>query len=515
MRAWIAGVVLLGAALAGCGSPSVEYGEQLADYAAEKARIVKLPGGERLAIGSRTGHDITVQWGDGDSWTAPEEVYTERLWTHDINVEHAGGTVAISPDFWAEKELDDDYAPDHTALVVCHDHACAEPVVSEHLSSAQLDGEGSLVAFGTGTGALSLWERGEGTRQLKLEGLPAGSEVRLAPAGRFLGLAARNADGSCFFDLYESERGRARFTKVATTPGYPEPQCRPLSLDLDGDDRAQTHVDSAGGNVPFVRDGDGWRVDLPDVPRMVIRDTQGRSTIPPAELHVRDSTEVVLGSRDGHSIVMQYRHQGAGWSREKEIARAPDGTVCRHASSREATGAAMVQLACYPPGGDADPGERVPVALVLATTNGESWRSLTLPDAAFDPVGDLRGMLAVGARRSLYFAPGFDDFVEVRLPVDEVWDGLALTPDGKGLVRLIGNPDPSGRCPYSWTTAPLTATTWQAPRPLDIEPYDDGPGTCEAGIFWIGDYYEASWGNRWEGGLELRDGELVVSPPLD
>lgn len=483
MKRLLAACLLAVATLAACSGNgnAPAYGEELADYAFEEAHIAKLPGGERLAVGSRTGNDVTVQWGDGDTWSAPETVLEDAQWTHDLTLREREGTAAVTVDFWEEQELDDDYAPDHSRIIVCRDHACAAAPKPRHLSSAHVSDDGGLVSFGLGSRTIGFWEDGD-FRTDTIDG-PRVLAPRVTGDGSFVATAPRQVGDLCHYDLYVAPRGSADFSLAARGPGFPDGKpCTPYSPDLDGSDpdRASVYIDSAVDRLEFVREDGAWSAVVPEVPPLAFPDTRGRRTIAPLQLDVADG-QVLVGSPDLRTIVAQVRRAGSTtWDRPRTIARAPRGMVCRWIAGESSDeGSAMVNVYCYRDDLPWRPAQQQPatVSLVLATDDGVDWPMLPLRHPADGVRRAADHLLVTGADRSLLWRKGFDDLRVVALP-SGAWDQL-IALDDERVLRLIGNPDPDAECRPAWTIARLDARTWPTPTPLPLRVQRQlGRGTC-------------------------------------
>lgn len=510
-------------------SPDLTFGEPLAHYGAQKAKVRKLPTGAQIAVGSRTGHDITVQWRDphGQTWSAPQVVQKEaKLWTHDISVRQKSGTVAIAPDFWTQRVLNDDYDPSFTSLVVCRDLQCAESRSSGWLTGATIAKDGSLVAFQTDDDHVLLWEDGRGYRTSVVNGLPkVERRVRMMPDGSFVGVAGRWDGKQCHYVLYAAGRGSTAFRKEVETPGVAdERSCLFSSVDVSGSNRVSVWLESLSDDVAFVRRGSTWSVDARALTRMQIPETGGKSTIATMSVGVGKNSTAVLGSRDRTTILLQIRSGYLkAWSKPRVIARAPTGTLCRYASPGETDGKkhlAMVLVHCYRAGRVVKEYESSTpdVSIVLATANGRRWIQDTVERTRWEPVFGRRALMAVGAEGSLLYRGG-NTFEPVKLPVDTQWDGIALTHDGTRLVRIPGNGNPSAQCAPTWTLAPITARVWPAPTPFVAQGFPH-TGTCSGGIdpltktTFMASLNTSEW-QEWQGELELKDGRLEVAPPLE
>ncbi len=532
VRLVLFGVVVLAAAAAGIvvtqpAVPELTFDQPLAHYRAEKPKIRKLPDGGRIAVGSRTGHDITVQWRDpqGTSWSAPQQVQRQpKLWTHDTSVQQADGTVTIAPDFWSQRILDDDYDPKITTLTVCRNYWCDESRTSDRLTSAAIADAGGLVIFQTDDKHLVLWEEGHGYRTSTVTGMPKGDQrIRVMPDGSLVGVAGRWDGRQCHYVLYSAARRSTSFDEEVESPGfYDSKPCYLASADVAGKNTVNVWIESLSDDITFHRDGSTWSVDKRLLSRMQIRDTRGKSTIAPTDVQVGRGKTAVVGSRDQKSILLQVRPgPSKRWGKQRVIARAPSGTVCRNVSTAEGAGKkplTMVLVHCY------RDGRRVKtvdapsdIALVLATTSGRRWAVSTVDHPFWEPLYSHKALMAVGGQSSLIYRGG-RTFTTVRLGADRQGDGLALTPDGTHLVRIPGNGDPAGQCIPTWTVAAVTATSWPTPTPFAADGFPR-PGTCSGSIYadsgttFTAGVYQADW--SWEGGMRLRNGRLEVMPPID
>ena len=530
VRLVLFGVVVLAAAAAGLevaqpAAPELAFDQPLAHDGAEKPKIRKLPPGGRIAVGSRTGHDITVQWnGSGtSSWSAPQQVQRQpKLWTHDISVDQADGTVTIAPDFWSQRILDDDYAPKITTLTVCRNYWCDASRASDRLTSAAIADAGALVVFQTDDAHLLLWEEGRGYRTSTVTGMPKGDQrIRVMPDGSLVGVAGRWDGQQCHYVLYTAARRSTSFDEEAESPGfYDAKPCLLTGVDVAGRNTVNVWIESLSDDITFHRDGSTWSVDKRLLSRMQIRDTRGKSTIAPTDVRVGRGKTALIGSRDRTSILLQTRPgPRKPWRKEKVIARAPAGTVCRNISTAEGSGKkplTMVLVHCY----RKDRRVKVvdapsDVALVLATTSGRRWAVSAVDHPFWEPLYSRRAMMAVGGQSSLLYRGG-RAFTTVRLGADRQGDGLTLTPDGTQLVRIPGNGDANGQCVPTWTVAAVTATSWPTPTPFTADGFPRA-GTCSGSIYADGSttftagVYQAGW--SWEGGMRLRNGRLAVTPP--
>lgn len=532
VRLVLFGVVVVGAAAAGLGvtrtpAPELTFDHPLAHYAAEKPKVRKLPDGGRIAVGSRTGHDITVQWRDpqGTSWSAPQRVqYQAKRWTHDMSVRQAAGTVTITPDFWTEQILDDDYDPDFTTLTVCRNYWCDESRTSAWLTSATIAEAGRLVAFQKDERHFLLWEDGRGYRTTTVRGMPGGDQrIRVLPDGSFVGVAGRWDGQRCHYVLYTAGRRSTSFHQEVESSGfYDFKPCHLSSADVAGKDTVDVWIESLSDDISFHRKGSTWTIDKRALTRMQIPDTRGKSTITPTEIRIGRRGTALIGSRDQQSIVLQTRPgPRKPWDNERAIAHAPANTVCRNVRTAEGLGKkpiTMVLVHCY----RSDRTVKVvdapsDVALVLATTNGRNWAIDTVDQPRWEPLYSRKALLAVGGRSSLLYRGG-QAFTTVRLSADREWDGLSLSLDGTLIARIPGNPDPHSQCVPTWTLAPLTATSWPDPVPFAAGGFPR-PGTCSGSIYpetatsFMAGVYQSDW--TWDGSLNLRNGRLVPAPPVE
>jgi len=509
-------------------TPDLAFGEPLAHYGAEKAKVRKLPTGGRIAVGSRTGHDITVQWRDpnGRTWSAPQVAQNEaKLWTHDISVRQKSGTVAIAPDFWTQRILDDDYDPSFTSLIVCRNLRCAESRSSGWLTGATLAKDGSLVAFQTDDDHVLLWEDGRGYRTSVISGLPkVERRVQMMPDGSFIGVAGRWDGSQCHYALYSADRGSTTFRKEAETPGVTDTEsCLFASVEVSGANRVNVWLELLSDDVGFVRRGSEWSVDARALTRMQIPETGGKSTVAATSVGVGKNSTAVVGSRDRTTVLLQVRSGYLkAWSKPRVIARAPAGTVCRYASTGETDAKkrlAMVLVHCYRADRVFNEDDSTPdVSIVLATADGRRWTQGTVERARWEPVFGRRALIAVGAGGSLLYRGG-NAFEPVSLPIDPQWDGVALTHDGTRLVRIPGNSNPAAQCAPAWTLAPLSATFWPAATPFVAQGFPH-IGTCSGSVdaltktTFMASLNTSEW-QEWQGEFRLKDGRLEVIPPPD
>jgi hypothetical protein len=504
-------------------APGLTFGHRLAHYDAEQPEIRTLPDGGRIAVGSRSGHDITVQWGEPqrDSWSAPRQIQREpKFWTHDITVRHSHGTVAIAPDFWVERVLDDDYAPKFTTLTVCRDYRCDGSRRSRRLSGTDFAEDGDLVTFGLDRKTILLWERGRGYRTTTIRGIPSGDRnVRVMPDGSFYGVAGRWDGQQCHYVLYTAGHRSTSFHRRLETPGfYDLKPCYLSGTQTAGNDAVNVWVESLSDEITFRRNGSTWKLDSTALERMQIKDTEGRSTIAPFEINA-GGARLLFGSRDRIRILIQSRRgDKTPWSKERTVAHAPKGTVCRNASGDRDYGkgrTAMVLIHCY---ADSRKVSRTDapsdVAIVLATPDGKRWSKRTLQHPRWDVLTSRSSLVAVGRGHSLLFRNGV--LTELKLPMNSEWDGLGLSQDGSHLARIVGNGNPAAQCRPAWTYVSVRAKAWPAPTPFAADGYPRA-GTCSGSIYADGPdtftagAYQTEW--SWEGGLRLRHGRLEVMPP--
>ncbi len=488
--------VVLAAVLAllatACGtSPGADepaYGQALVEHRFEKTHVVRLEDDVRLAVGSPDGHRIQVQWsrsGDAGDWSAPTTVDTDPLWTHDVRVTHRGGTVAIDPDWWRERVLDDDYAPHHTSQVLCRAFRCLPAHSSVDLSSTRFDAEGTFASFGLGDERVLLWTSPDGFRTSRLTGLGPEASIDLAPDGAFAGTQGRRSGALCVYDLLVTAPHETRFRRVASSPQVPGPPCDASSIEL-GRDRANVFVEGLRGGVDFRRTDGVWAVVRSQRPLVAYPDTHGRGTLATQELDLGAAGTVSIGSPDQRRIMVQtHPADSREWDLPRQVATAPSGTRCRIASPVTNEAGAVVVVGCYPEAQPWRPAVRSAgdpaYGVALATSDGRSWRVLPLRDPKIEPLEQgTRQVLVQTRSRTLLWGKGYDDFVPAALPTRLV-DGLGVTPDGRTLLRISGNDDASRPCDATLYAAAVTDRRWTRVRTLPITAQQiPSPGFCDA-----------------------------------
>ncbi|MCW2812771.1 MAG: hypothetical protein JWN84_226 [Nocardioides sp.] len=504
-----------------CGSsPAADepaYGHALVEHRFEKTHVVRLDDGVRLAVGSPDGHRIQVQWsrtGRADGWSTPTTVDTDRLWTHDVQLAHRGGTAAIDPDWWREKELDDDYAPHHTSQVVCRAFRCLPAHSSAGLSGTKLDGAGDFASFGLGPQRVLLWDVDGGFRTSAVTGIGPRATYDLAPDGSFVAAQGRAAGRLCIYDLFVTDRHETRFRRVASSAQVPAvPPCDTASFEV-GRDRVNVDVEELSEGIEFRRSGDRWSVEQSEHPLVAYPDTHGRSTLGTQEIDLGDAGTLSIGSPDQRRILVQAQPAGSReWGPPQQVATAPPGTRCRTASPVGNRSGAVVVLGCYLASQSWRPAVRAPedpaYGLALGTTTGASWRVLPLRDPKTQPLEQGTSQVLVQTRsQTLLWGRGHEDFVTAALPTRLV-DGLGVTPDGRRLLRISGNDDARRPCDATLYAAAVTGRRWTRVRTLPItEEQIPSPSFCDAylspsdGGFEVG--VAGTDGYTWDGRISPR-----------
>jgi hypothetical protein len=489
-----------------------------------KVTIRTLPDGGRIAVGSRTGHDVTVRWRapGASTWSAPDEIQrSRRLWTGAIPVDQRDGTVAIAPAWFFSRVGDGFQMASSESLTVCRNYRCGEPRKVNGAASTTISDDGHYVFFlDLNEEHVVVWEDGHGYRESAVRGISE-PERQVLPLsdGTFVGVAGRWDGSLCRFVLYTADRGSTTFHKAFETPGFSDAKpCHP-SAEVKPNHVVNVWTDTVRENIQFRRSGTNWRLDPRAPSRMQIPETGGESSIDPVEVGVGRAATALIGSRDGTTILAQIRASPHGtWGKERLLARASAGMACRKADAQGPLGKrtmTMVLVHCYR-------ADRVvknldtlaDEAIVLATTDGQRWISSTLARPFRHAASSRDSFLALGASLSLLYQGG-GSFTTVRLPVDPRWDGVGLTMDGTRLLRIPGNGNPAAQCVATATMAPLSATSWPTPTPFVVRGLPRS-GTCKGSIdeyasakFGAG-IYQDDW--LWEGELQLRKGHLERAP---
>ena len=304
-------LVLLG----GCGDAEhdakameIELGDQ-----------VTLDDGTDVRVSSTERQEIWVQFREeGDGWTEPEKVYEEtNRWTHQVELEQAGDTVAINPSYWKEPELTDDFAPDCTLQIICHDGSCGDAVVAtrarnhdpvqrgRHRRLVQRRRPGVRV-LGTST-TVSGGDRSRASRR---------TSVRRAERRILAALTGRRVGESCQLALLtvvpgETEREEAAVSRRVPRHSWVPARSGRLRGGRDHHDQSTTltDVDTLEGLdesdlITFTRDGE-WTVEQEDNPLYEVPDTLGQSTLGTIRLPLPDGSIVAIGSVDRIRITAQ------------------------------------------------------------------------------------------------------------------------------------------------------------------------------------------------------------------
>jgi len=328
-------LVLLG----GCGA--AEHDAEAMET--EVGDQVTLADGTDVRVSSPDRQEIWVQFREeGDGWTEPEKVYEEsNRWTHEVELEQAGDTVAINPNYWRENELIDDFAPDGTVQIICHDGSCTDAVVSTSLATTQFSEDGTAAWFDVDGPTLAFWGAGDGQRSVTLEGVAPNFEYDIQEDGSLVALTGRRLGENCEIALLTVAPGETTTEEVAVSAEYPGGRGCPVDpvyfeegeitttnlTTLTDVDRLEWLDES--NLITFTRDGE-WTVEQEENPLYEVTDTLGQRTLGTIRLPLPDGSIVAIGSVDRIRITAQVvRPLSDEWSPPAEIFTAPKGTVCR------------------------------------------------------------------------------------------------------------------------------------------------------------------------------------------
>ena len=503
--------------LAACGSTPDDTGS-LEPQAFQAATTTKLPGGGRVSVGSPDGHRVVAQWqAEGSTgWSEPTTVYTEpEQLTHDISVTAARDTVAIDADFWTEKVLDDDYAPRHTAQVICRERECApgHRTPDGTLSHTDLAASGRQASFELAGDDVLLWDDGTFSTETVV-GLPEDASSEMFPDGSFGAIAPEAHGDACRYRLLTSTVGEAAYVSRAVSADHVAVQpCSISGIELTKD-TATVYVEDIADSVEFKRTGDdAWTVEEPKAPLEGYPDTEGQSSLANITSGRSDGSTLSLGSPDGRRIMAQLRPDGSKeWSAPVQVATAPTGTTCRFLSSERDGLAVMAMVSCYRSdrrfrlGTTDDPD----AGLAIATADGTTFDVETLVRPAVEVGrGDDHLHLFQGTEASYTWSPK-TSMRRVDLPSDPRRDALMPADDGE-IIRVSGNVTGAKACRPSFQVAKADATSWPAPTPMpDVAPTTSDDDGCVATLHGGGDSFEAEFWYAWTGTLERRDGTWVA-----
>jgi hypothetical protein len=513
--------------LTACGGGPGDTGPLQAD-GFQPVTVTDLPGGGRVAVGSPDGHDVVVQWqAEGsDGWSDQSTVYTEpEQFTHDVAVEAAGDTVVIGPDFWVEQTLDDDYAPTHSAQVVCRDRTCApgHRTPDGTLSSTDLDRAGTYATFSLGGDDLLVWDDGSFSTE-KTVGLPRDAARATLPDGTLVAVDPQEHRGLCRYRLLTAAEGTTTYVARAVSGDHPALlPCSVAGVEAT-DDTVSVLLEELPDPVEFTREKDdgaggrGWRAVEPAAPLQAYPDTRGRTTLATLVTSRSDGSDVAIGSPDTRRIMAQLRAKGSTeWSAPVQVATAPAGTSCRFQSVDRDEQTVADLVSCFDDSRPFELGTSVPVrGIALATSDGRTWQTETL-DRPQATVGRGAGLdrTFVGATASYLWRPG-EPMRRIDLPTGPR-DGLVVTPDDR-VIRTVGDVDGGTACRPGYQLADLDATSWPAARRFPdtsgLGPFDDGQGAvgCSAGLYYLDDAFQVTIGSQeWEGTLTRRGGDWVAA----
>lgn len=301
-------------ALAGCGSVDADYGEELAH---EPAVVIELEDGERLALSTPTDqHTLVAQWGDGDSWSTPQELYRDeenRITLGEPRISKANGTVAVGVDVWraTPSEPGGDGQGDelYTVLAVCHDLTCEDGKPARILSSPEMDGSGDVVTFAVDHDQLLVWRREKGFATHPVSALPDAHSTVLLADGEIVGVASSKGEAGCVYELYVADQSLV-FARVAATPPYPG-LCGIAGVDTKGSDRITVYAEAVEDDIAFARVDGTWQADVSAVQRMAY--PEGAHSIAPTEAFLEGGTLLVGSPRRpaDHGAVRRLRAHAA------------------------------------------------------------------------------------------------------------------------------------------------------------------------------------------------------------
>ena len=481
LAAPLSALTVVAAALAGCGGdePYDAALERFDGAHAVENEVVDLPGGDRFSAGSPDGHDVVVQRYDGDAegWSEPTTIHTEpELWTHELDVSHAGSTAAVSIDYWEEETLDDDYAPRMTIGAVCPDARCTPGVSSgERLTHVSLSDDGGFATFRRADGGYAAWDGGHEWTTEEVGPLPEGADVALAPNGSFVAATGRREGATCRYTLLiTAPRGFELVERATATAPYDRDGCE-VVVDEVGEDRVALWVEETAGTVEFVRDGDTWQPVALPVSHETVRDTGGRSTLAPF-FGRQGPDRVVLYSPDLRTIWSQSWTVYTGvWTQPQEVATLPDGSYCRRGrvvDIRPANGF-YAEIDCFDAEDEGlDPSARPTSTVVLRSWNGSGWSGAVVQGAGRFADTGLGFLVAGDPAVRVDMESGQAE--EVALPFPEpAIDPFVASADG--WVLRVAPRAAGGRCAATVHSAEsVTAEGWDEGPSLTVPSVDGG-----------------------------------------
>lgn len=468
----LAGLLIISACGADAESPAAE------PIDIELGDSVTLDNGDQVRVTARDAQELWVQFrAEGEGWSEPERVYAETdRWTHEVEVLTAGDTVAINAGFWTQRVLDDDYHPQQTIQVICHDGSCSDAAASEYITSTSFNPDGTVAWYPLTPTRFALWSVDDGLSEVSPDGLD-GSPYGVQDDGSLTFLNAETDGTTCRFVLSATEPGGGEAKRVAESRGLDHSGPCELgtarveagevvasAVDFDPDEQVDPSL-----RTTFTRGDawDEWSVTEPENPVVVIPESE--STIGTVFMLLADGGTVALSSPDQLSITAQVQEVGeTEWSPVEEVARAPRGTQCRSLTPggglyEDAEVGAFVTIYCDDAQfAAAEPGS---VGLILATNDGARWFSEELTDPRH-PVLIGSDVLGYGSNGLFLWRAGSDGFRRLDLRVDSANDALTVSPDGERLVRFTAGPNPTTDCRPGWSVASLDATDWPAAEPL-------------------------------------------------
>ncbi|KQX75197.1 hypothetical protein [Aeromicrobium sp. Root472D3] len=511
----VASVLVLAVVLAACGAPSADTGPLQAG-GVQPAAVTKLPGGGRVAVGSPDGHDVVVQWQakGSDGWSDPRTVYTEpQQFTHDIEVEAAGDTVVIGPDFWTQRTLDDDYAPNHSAQVVCRDRVCAtgHRTPDGVLSSTELNRDGTYATFSLGGRDLLVWDDGEFSTE-KAVGLPKDATTATLPDGTLVAVAPQQHRTLCRFRLLTAAKGTSTYVERAVSGDHPALlPCSVSGVDVT-DEKVSVLLEELPDPIDFRREDGRWVADEPEAPLKAYPDTGGRSSLANEVVSRSDGSDVSIGSPDTQRIMAQFRAKGATeWSTPVQVATAPPGTSCRFQDVERDDAVTTDLIDCFD---DARPfvlGTTEPVAgIALASADGRTWSTATLR-RPHDGVttGPDHATVFTGADASYRWTP--DDGMR-RIDLPAAPRDVVVAVSATTVVRVVADVTGGTDCRPGHQVADLDATSWPAARPLPGASGLDLDGlACTPYVDILDGEVRVTIGDEdWTGTLSPRGGDWVA-----
>ncbi|WP_067430331.1 hypothetical protein [Nocardioides jensenii] len=470
-------LLALAAPLAACGDDEREHNAE--PLAASLVEETTLDNGTEVRVSSPDNQKLFVQFREkDDGWTEPTKVHeASDRWTHGFQVESVGDSVAIDADYWRERELDDDYAPEHTVQVICHETTCADAVPADDvLSTTRFDDDGEQAWFLVADDTMSFWSLEQGSSEVALPELGDDRVMLARGDGTLLLLSGREEGPGCATVLYAAAPGSGEVEEVAATATHDDGRsCAVEDAELHDDEVRFTTADvsddiselDAAYVSSFVLDGDSWRVEEAESQRIEVPDSQGDSGITTLDIDLPDGSTVSISSTDREHVTAQVLESGSdSWSRPEVVAVAPSGTVCRAVSP---TGGrygdtdipgAMVMVTC-----GADDNEllgrwRPTHGILLATDDGHDWLTKDIDQPGSTPLAMADGTgVAHGSNGIFTWHSGQGRFTRLGLAIEE-GDGIGVTPDGSQLVRFTGNHDPDELCRPTWSLADPDAAAW-------------------------------------------------------